>query len=66
MNLEPVIQSEGSQKQTQISFINAYIQSMKIVLMNPSAGQEQRHRCREQTCGHSRGMRGWGELREQH
>ena len=25
MNLEPVIQSEGSQKQTQISFINAYI-----------------------------------------
>ena len=25
MNLEPVIQSEGSQKQTQISYINAYL-----------------------------------------
>ena len=33
--------------------------------MNPFAGQEWRHRHREQTCGASGGRRGWGELGEQ-
>ena len=28
--------------------------------------QQQRHTHREQTCGHSGGRRGWGELRGEH
>ena len=35
----------------------------KLVLMNLFARQEQRHREREQTYGHSRGSRRWDELR---
>ena len=31
----------------------------KVVLMNLFAGQEQRHRRREQSCGHSGGRKGW-------
>jgi len=39
-----------------------YVYSRKMVLMNLFAGQEQRHRHREQTYGHGgRGM-GWDEL----
>ena len=30
------------------------------------AGQQKRHRHKEQTCGHSGGRRGWDELREEH
>ena len=37
-----------------------------MVLMNLSAGQGWRYRCKGQTCGHSRGWRGWGRWREQH
>ena len=37
-----------------------------MVLMNPFAGQQWRHRHREQTCGPSWGRRGWDEWREQH
>ena len=40
------------------------MKSRKTVLMNLRAGQEQRHRHREQTYGHSRGRSGWDELRE--
>ena len=40
------------------------MESRKIVLKNLFAGQGQRDRHREQTCGHSRGRRGWDELRE--
>ena len=35
-----------------------------MVQMNLTAGKEQRCRHRELTCGHSRGGRGWDELRE--
>ena len=38
----------------------------KIVLMNLFSGQQWGCRQREQTCGHSRGRRGWDEWREQH
>ena len=34
--------------------------------MNLFAGQQQKHRNREQTCGHSGGNTGWVELKEQH
>ena len=37
-----------------------------MVLMSLFAGQQQRRRHREQTCGHSRGRRGWDGLRESH
>ena len=40
------------------------IESRKILLMNPPAGQQWRCRHREQTCGNTRGKRGWSELRE--
>ena len=43
-----------------------YMESRKTILMNQSAGQQRRHRHREQTYGHSGGRRGWDESREQH
>ena len=56
-------QSEG---ENQIPYINAYMRNLKkkMILMNLFAGQEQRRRCREQTCGHRRGRRAGDELRE--
>ena len=42
------------------------VESRKMVLMNLFVGQEQRHRHREELCGHNRGRRGWDELGEQH
>ena len=50
MNLEPVTQREISQKN--ISYINKYMNSRKMVLMNLFAGQQWRPRHREQTHGH--------------
>ena len=38
----------------------------KIVLMILYAGQQKKHRCKEQTFGLSGGRRGWDDLREQH
>ena len=38
------------------------MESWKMVLMYLFAGQEQRYRQREGTCGHSRIRRGWNEL----
>ena len=43
-----------------------HVGAREMVLMNPFAGQEQRHRHPEQTCGHRGGRRGWAELRELH
>ena len=62
MNLESVTQSEISHKEKNKYHI--YMESRKIVLKNLCAGQGQRDRHREQTCGHSWGRRGWDELRE--
>ena len=56
-----------SGKGKQILYINAYIWNLeKMILMNLSAGQEYRHRCREWTYGHSRVKREWDKFREQH
>ena len=54
MNLEPVIQSEVSQKERNKYHILTHFGSRKTVLMNLFAEQQQRHRHREQTCRHSR------------
>ena len=39
------------------------MESRKMVLMNLLAGQQGRHRNREETCGHSGARRGWDEWR---
>ena len=38
-----------------------YMESRKMVLMKLFAGQQWRHRQREQTCGHNVGGRGWAD-----
>ena len=47
-------------------FQRIYMESRKMILMNVFAGQQWRRRQTEQTHGHSRGRRGWDELREEH
>ena len=46
-------------------YINACMESRKTVLMNLFSRQQWRRRQRAQTCGHGRGRRGRGELRDQ-
>ena len=57
INLEPLIQSEVSQKEKNKYHILTYIymESRKMVLMNLFAGQQWRNRHREQTFGHKAG-----------
>ena len=49
MNLEPIIQSEVSQRKTNIIYQPLPMESRTRVLMNLFAGQEERYRCGEQT-----------------
>ena len=50
-----------SEREKQILSINAYIRNLeKLVLINLLAGQEQRCRNRELTCGHRGGGEGRG------
>ena len=63
MDLESVIQKIKSERENTI-YLCIYVESRKMVLMNLSAGQQWRHRHREQMCGHSRGRRTWDELKE--
>ena len=60
MALDSVIQNEVSQKEKNKYYIltHIYEKSGERVQMNLFAGQEQRHRCIEQTYGHSRGSGG--------
>ena len=66
MNLEPVIQSEVSQKEKNKYCIltHIYMESRKIILMNLFTGKEWRCRHRKQTCGHRGERRGQNESRE--
>ena len=58
MNLEPIIQSEISQREKQMSYTNAYIWNLeKMVLMILFTGKQRRHRHKEQTFRHSGGRR---------
>ena len=67
MNLEPVTQSEVSQKEKKKCHILTHICELeKWLLMNLFSGQEQRCRHKDQTCGRGRATRGWDALREQH
>ena len=64
MNLEPIIQSEVSQKEKEKYCILTHIlEFRKMVPMTLYAGQQRRHRRKEQTLGLS-GRSGWEDLRE--
>ena len=56
MNLEPIIQSEVSQKEKDKYHIlmHIYIESRKIVLKSLLTGHQWRNRHRECTCGHGK------------
>ena len=64
MNLEPIIQSEVSQKEKDkyhiLTHIYIYMESRKIVLTILLAQQQRRHR----HFGHSWGRRVWDDMRE--
>ena len=47
------IQNECRKRKINIVYQRIYVESRKMVNMNLFAGQEQKHRCREWTCGHS-------------
>ena len=62
-DLEPAIQSEGSQKEKNKHGILMHTcKPRKMVHMNLFAGQEHSHRPREQACGHREGKGGWDDL----
>ena len=64
MNREPITQSEVSQKEKDKYHILMHVYgTRKIVLMILYAGQRRRT-CKRQTFGHSRGRRGWDDMRE--
>ena len=67
MKLEPIIQSEVSQKdQHQYSILMHIYGIWKNGNDNPICKTEKRHRCIEQTFGLYGRRRGWDDLREQH
>ena len=57
MHLEPVMQSEVSQKEKNI-LTCIYMESGIKVLVNLFAGKEWKHRPRERTCGQAGGRSG--------
>ena len=66
MKLEPIIQSEVSQKEKhQYSILmHIYMEFRKMVTMTLYARQQKRHRCKEQTFGLYGRRGGWDDLRE--
>ena len=66
MKLEPIIQSEVSQKEKHNTVYYTYREFRKMVMMILHAGQQKRHRCKEQTFGLCGRRRGWDDLREYH
>ena len=66
MYLEPIIQSEVSQKEKDKCRILTHIyKNLERLLMILPAGQQRRQDHKKQTFRHS-GRRGWDDLREQH
>ena len=67
IKLEPIIQSEVSQKEKhQYSILCIYMEFRKMVMITLYARQQTRHRCIEQffeLCGRGRG---WDDLGEWH
>ena len=68
MKLEPIIQSEVSQKEKhQYSIImNIYVEFRKMVMITLYVRQQKRHRCLEQSFGLCGRGGGWDDLGEWH
>ena len=68
MKLEPVMQSDISQKEKhQYSILmNIYMDFRKMVTITLYARQQKRHRCIEQSFGLCGRGRGWDDLGEWH
>ena len=65
MKLEPIIQSEVSQKEKyQYSILMHIYGIYKILTMTLYARQQKRHRCKRQTVGLCGRRQGWDDLRE--
>ena len=65
MKLEPIIQTDISQKEKQQCGILTHIlEFRKMVTMTLYMRQQKRHRCKEQTFGLCGRRRGWDDLRE--
>ena len=66
MKLEPIIQSEVSQKEKhQYSIlIYIYMEFRKSITITLYATQQKRHICKEQTFGFCGRRQGWDDLRE--
>ena len=63
MKLEPIIQTEVSQKEKHQHSILMHIYG-KMVMMTLYARQQKRHRCKEQTSGLYGRRQGWDDVRE--
>ena len=67
MNLEPIMQSEVSQKQNdKYCMLMHIMESRKVVLIILPAGKQRRHKHKEQTFGHSGRRRQLDNLREKY
>ena len=66
MKLEPIIQSEVSQKEKhQYSILmHIHMEFRKMVTVTLYARQQKRHKCIEQTFGLCGRRRGWDDVRE--
>ena len=65
MKLEPIIQSEVSQKEKHQNSILMHIMELrKMVMMTLYARQQKRHRYKEQSFGLCGRRREWDDLRE--
>ena len=66
MKLEPITQSEASQKEKHQHSIltHIYMEFRKMVMMTLLVRQQKRHRCKEQTFGLCGRRREWDDLRE--
>ena len=65
MKLEPIIQSDVSQKEKhQYSILHIYMELRKMVTITLYARQQKKHRCIEQSFGLCGRGRGWGDLRQ--
>ena len=65
--LEPIIQSEVSQKEKhQYGILTIYMEFRKMITMTLYARQQKRHRYKEQIFGLYGRRQGWDDLKEQH
>ena len=64
MKLEPIIQSEVSQKDNITAYEHIYMEFRKMVTITLYARQKKKHRCIEQTFGLYGRRQGWDVQRE--